>query len=61
MDSTCYLPLASQLQADLVKHGWGELVFKVSSMKDNTVKVELLCGKSHVFFIKKNLDLGGIL
>jgi len=52
---TGYHELTAQLQSDLIDHGYGELTFRVSSLKDNTVKVEVLCGKSYVFFIKKNL------
>lgn len=53
---TGYHELACHLQSELVNHGWGELTFRVSSLKDNTVKVEVLCGKSYVFFIKKQID-----
>lgn len=52
---TGYHELASQLQLDLINHGYGELTFRVTSLKDNTVKVELLCGRSYVFFIKKQI------
>ncbi len=52
---TGYHELASKLQSDLVNHGWGELVFRVTSLKDNSVKIELLCGKSYVFFVKKSM------
>ncbi len=52
---TGYHELTTQLQSELVNHGWGELIFRVSSLKDNSVKIEILCGKSHVFFIKKNI------
>ena len=41
---------------DLIEHGYGELTLRVSSLKDNTVKVEVLCGKSYVYFIKKNIQ-----
>lgn len=53
---TGYHDLACQLQSDLVNHGWGELTFRVSSLKDNTVKVEILCGKSYVYFIEKKIQ-----
>lgn len=56
MQLTGYHELASQLQSDLVNHGWGELTFRVSSLKDNTVKVEILSGKSYVFFIEKKIQ-----
>jgi hypothetical protein len=52
---TGYHEMAVKLSSDLVNHGWGEMVFRVSSLKDNTVKVEVLCGKSYVFFIKKSI------
>ena len=53
---TDYHSLTEQLQDDLITHGYGELTFRVSSLKDNTVKVEVLCGKSYVFFIKKQIQ-----
>ena len=56
MIPTGYHELSMNLQSELVDHGWGELTFRVSSMKDNTVKVEVLCGKSYVFFIKKEIN-----
>ena len=52
---TGYHELTANLQADLVNHGYGELTFRVTSLKDNTVKVEVLCGKSYIFFIKKQI------
>lgn len=54
---TGYHALILQLGNDLVNHGWGEAVIKVSSGKDNTVRLEISCGKSYVFFIKKNMPL----
>ncbi len=56
MQGTGYHEVCNSLQNDLVNHGWGELTFKVSSLKDNTVKVEVLCGKSYIFFIKKQIQ-----
>ena len=53
---TGYHDCAMQLQSDLVNHGWGEMTFRVTSLNDNSVKVEILCGKSYIFFIKKNID-----
>ena len=56
IEGTGYSELTASLQSDLINHGYGELTFRVSSLKDNTVKVEILCGKSYVFFIKKNIQ-----
>ena len=44
-----------ELGNELVMHGWGAFTCNIVSLKDNTVKVEILCGKSYVFFIKKQL------
>lgn len=52
---TGYHEKFEEMAADLIKHGWGELTFRATSLKDNTVKVEILCGKSFVFFIKKEV------
>lgn len=56
LQPTGYHEIALVLQSELVNHGWGELTFRVSSLKDNTVKVEVLCGKSYIFFIKKQIQ-----
>lgn len=53
---TGYHELACQLSTELVNHGWGKMTIEVVSLKDNSVKVELSCGKSFVFFIKKQID-----
>ena len=52
---TGYHQKAVELSQDLVAHGYGELTLRVTSLKDNKVKVEVLCGKSFVFFIKKDI------
>ena len=52
---TGYHELSCNLQRELVNHGYGEMRFFVTSLKDNTVKIEIQCGKSFVFFIKKEL------
>ena len=52
---TGYHQLLNEISSQLVNHGWGEMRFVVTSLKDNTVKVEVQSGKYHVFFIKKNL------
>lgn len=48
---------------DLVNHGYGEMVFRVTSLKDKTAKIEILCGKTFVFFIEKRIhfDESGII
>ncbi len=58
---TGYHEISAQLQTELVNHGWGEMTFRVSSLKDNTVKVEVLCGKSYIFFIKKQIEFNNDL
>jgi hypothetical protein len=55
MALTGYHELAANLQSDLVNHGWGELVFRVTSLKDGKAKIEILCGKSYVFIVKKEI------
>jgi hypothetical protein len=45
------------LSSELVNHGWGECELKVVSLKDNTVRVEINCGKGFVFFIKKEITI----
>lgn len=62
-EPTGYHLMTNQLQRDLVNHGWGELTFKVSSGKDNVVRVDIFCGKQYVFFIKKDLrfDMNKVL
>ena len=48
-----------QLSSRLVDHGWGSLTIEVESMKDNTVKMVVKCGKHYVFFIKKQFQING--
>ena len=61
MQLTGYHDLACQLSTELVNHGWGELTLRVTSLKDNTVKIEILCGKSHVCFVKKDMEFKDII
>ncbi len=58
---TSYHEVINQLSNEIVNHGWGEMTFRVSSLKDNTVKVEVLCGKSYIFFIKKQIQFNNTL
>jgi len=58
---TGYHEKAVELATDLVAHGYGELTIRVSSLKDEKVKVEVLCGKSFVFFVKKKIPFQGYL
>ena len=55
LQPTGYMLTFGQLQRDLVNHGYGEMIFRVTSMKDETVRVDILCGKSYVFFLKKEI------
>ena len=54
VEPTGYYLQAGKLIANMVEHGWGEMTVRVESLKDGTVKVVLVCGLSHVHFIKKN-------
>jgi len=47
-----------ELSRELIDHGWGELTFRVSSLKDNRVRIEILCGKFEHFFIQKKIKYG---
>ncbi len=53
---TGYHLKADELLNELVNHGWGKFEVEVISSKDNTVRVELKCGKIFVFFVKKEID-----
>lgn len=44
-----------QLGNELVSHGWGTFTCEIVSLKDNTVKIEIKCGKQYVYFIKKDI------
>ena len=56
--STEYHDLAIRLMDDLVEHGWGELTFRATKVKNEPkVKIEILCGRSYVMFIKKDVLL----
>ena len=54
-ESTGYHLLASKLMRDIVNHGWGEMTFRVNSLKDRNVRIEIVCGLSHHFFVKKEI------
>ena len=56
LSPTGYQELSLQLQADLVNHGWGEMLFIVSSTKDGKVKIEINCGRKYVCYIKKEME-----
>lgn len=53
--STGYEQLINKLAKDLIDHGWGEFTFKVISGKDKPVQVQINCGKSYIFWIKKDI------
>lgn len=57
IEPTGYHKSCDELARELVNHGWGKFTFEVTSGKDDTVKVEISCGKSYVFFIKKNIEI----
>lgn len=54
---TGYHEKLASLSSRLVEHGWGSLTIEVESMKDNTVKMVIRCGKHYVFFVKKNFKI----
>jgi hypothetical protein len=54
MSLTGYHEMLVEISSELVTHGWGSCIFKVTSLKDNTAKIEIECGKHYVFFIKKS-------
>lgn len=53
IEATGFQLKSLELQKELVNHGYGDLVFRVESLKDERVKVTILCGKHYVFFIEK--------
>ena len=55
MEPTGYHLIVDQLTKNIVNHGWGELTFKVSSMKDFKVHVIVTSGLSHHFIIEKDI------
>ena len=55
--STGYHLVASQIMHNIVEHGWGEMTFKVTSVKDNKVHVIITSGLSHHFVIEKEIYL----
>ncbi len=58
-NGTDHHALVFRLMDDLVDHGWGEMTFRVSKVKNEPkVKVEILCGRSYVMFIRKDIVLG---
>ncbi len=55
---TDYHSTMLSLTDEIVSHGWGELKITVETLKGNeTIKLVIVCGKSFVFFIDKNIDL----
>jgi len=54
---TSYQDVACQLMSDLIDHGWGEMVFRVDSLKDNKVAVKIVCGKQYMFFVRKEIKI----
>ena len=60
MYSTDYHELTNRLMTDLVEHGWGEMIFRTTKVSgEEKVKIEILCGRSYVMFIKKSISLEG--
>lgn len=52
---TGYHEKAVELSTELVKHGFGSMSITVETLKDkNKTKVVVDCGKTYVFFIRRN-------
>jgi hypothetical protein len=45
-----------EITSDIVNHGWGEAVIRISSFKDNQTEIKILAGKTWIFFVKKQFD-----
>ena len=56
IEATGYQLKASELMDELVAHGYGEMRFVVTSLKDKTARVDICCGKTWVFFIEKKIN-----
>ena len=54
---TGYHDKLCDLSTRLVEHGWGSCTIEVESLKDNTVKMVIKCGKHYVYFIKKQITI----
>jgi len=57
VESTSFYLKINQLTSELANHGYGSLTVKVESLKDSNVKLVVECGKSYVFFIKKDYNI----
>jgi hypothetical protein len=57
IELTGYHAKMVELCVDLVNHGFGEMRVDVKSLKDDTVRVAVMCGKSYVFIIEKEISL----
>ena len=56
ISSTAYQTQINQLTNELISHGYGEIIIKVSSLKDTRVRIELKCGKHFIYIIEKIID-----
>ena len=45
-----------EVTREIVNHGWGEAVIKITSYKDGQTEVKIYAGKTWIFFIKKQFD-----
>lgn len=54
---TDYHKKVLDITADIINHGYGKVEIDIVSMKDNTVKVTIIAGRSWVFFIKKDISI----
>ena len=55
VEGTGYQAVATQIMKNIIEHGWGEMTFKVTSMKDQKVHIIIQSGLSHHFVIEKEI------
>ena len=57
MTLTGYHQQMKELADELVDHGYGELVLKVTSLKDKRVRIQINCGRMFVHIIEKEYSM----
>jgi hypothetical protein len=57
IQETSYLKKATELLIDLINHGHGDIHIHAEGLKGgDKTKLQILYGRSYVFFIKKEID-----
>lgn len=56
ISSTAYQTQINELTNDLINHGYGEILIKVTSLKDTRIRIEIKCGKNFIYIIEKFMD-----